>query len=124
MGVTLNNEVVYKGNANLEVKKEEIKIFELEDESDIETVNIVLARYNHLLKHLFKHYSCTGYNSRKTNTLAMGAFESQGSRRATILEAEIYKILTDHGVTNRMLPKNDFHKLMVMYMQARGKTES
>jgi hypothetical protein len=86
---------------------------------DRETVRIVLARYNHLLKFLFKKYQNTGYRAKKN----VASFEDWNTRATMITEAEVYKLLLEHGVTGRMLPKKEFHTIMTMFNTKQAKSE-
>lgn len=59
-------------------------------------MNIVLKRYAHVLKQLFKKYSATGYS---TGGPSSTTFESAASRKDVLLESEFYSMLKDHGVS-------------------------
>ena len=66
----VNDEVILPEKV-VQHERNEIQIVDLkqETEQDRETISIVLARYNHLFKYLFKQYVCTGYSRKHKESI-------------------------------------------------------
>jgi len=92
---------------------EVVKVRELdcspEETSDLEAA---LKMHSRLLKQLYRTYCGSCYAKGPTD---QDTFEHQGSKRALIREAEMYKLLRDNGLSSTYLLKEQFSSLLRSY---------
>lgn len=85
----------------------ELFIVDEEEERDKVSIELLLKKYHKLLRYLFDKYSNTGYASNNIKN-----FEDMTKRKSVIHLAEFYKMLKDHGITSRIIKKNDLSNIM------------
>lgn len=92
---------------------EVVKVREL-DCTQEETMDLqaALKMHSRLLKQLYRSYCGSCYAKGPTD---QDTFEQQGSKRALIREAEMYKLLRDNGLSSSYLLKEQFSSLLRSY---------
>ena len=88
---------------------QEIDLFPVDEEEERDKVSIELQikKYHKLLRFLFDKYSNTGYVNNNIKN-----FEDITKRKSVMHLAEFYKMLKDHGISSRIIKKNDLTNLM------------
>lgn len=85
----------------------ELFIYGEEEEWDSISIELLLKKYQKLFKFLYTKYSASGYH-----TADIRGFEDIEKRKETLNLAETYKMLKDHGINSRIIPKSNLSSLM------------
>jgi hypothetical protein len=79
-------------------------IYKEEEDRDSVAIQLILKKFNRLFKYLFSKYSATGHNTKNFN---IADIDEIMKRKETINLPELYTMLKDHGVSSKIISKNN-----------------